>query len=191
MGQFVTGLTVVTTVGRDGRPLGCTVSAFCPLSEEPPLVLVCIGRQRAICADLATGPGYAVNILRADHGELARTFADPAADRFTGLSTTSGEHGIPLLDDAIARIQCNRERVLDGGDHLIVIGSVVTADVGGGVPLLYSAGAFVDPTRTGLALGRRDVVPHQAVPPVTTAAARWRMSPGQPVATTEQPDRSA
>lgn len=170
MGQFVTGLTVVTTVDDDGLPRGCTVSAFCPLSEEPPLVLVCIGRQRAICAELAHGPGYAVNILRADHGELARAFANPFADRFTGLPTTPGRHGIPLLDDAIARIECDLERVHDGGDHLIVIGRVVTADVAGGPPLLYSAGSFVDPTHTGLALGRRDTVPRPAAPPVAVVA---------------------
>lgn len=165
MGQFVTGLSVVTSVAGDGRPLGCTVSAFCPLSETPPLVLVCIGRERAICSDLAMGPGYAVNILRADHGDVARTFADPTADRFTGLSTTSGRHGIPLLDDAIAQIQCDRERVVDGGDHLIVIGRVAAAEVRHGMPLLYSAGAFVDPRGAGLVLGHRNGVHPRGAPP--------------------------
>jgi len=144
MGQFTTGVTVITTVTGERRPAGCTVSAFSSLSLDPPLVLVCIDRRRAMHQQLTAAPGYVVNVLRTDQRELAVRFAGRGDDRFAGLRTTPGRHGIPLIDGAIAHLQCDVHAVLDGGDHAIIVGRVRALATHAGDPLLYAQGAFLD-----------------------------------------------
>ncbi|MCU1604343.1 MAG: flavin reductase domain protein FMN-binding protein [Modestobacter sp.] len=144
MGQFATGVTVITTVTGDAEPVGCTVSAFSSLSLDPPLVLVCIGRDRGVHGPLSAGPGYSVNVLARSQREIAYAFARPGHDRFAGLPVREGRHGIPLIEGALAQIQCDRYGVLDGGDHVIVVGRVRQVEVAPGEPLLYSQGAFLD-----------------------------------------------
>jgi flavin reductase (DIM6/NTAB) family NADH-FMN oxidoreductase RutF len=144
LGQFATGVTVITTVGPDGEPAGCTVSAFCALSLDPPLVLVCIDKARAMHRLLTTAPGYVVNVLRADQQDLALRFARPGGDRFSGLSLHHGRHGIPHLGAAIAHLECDRHAVLDGGDHAIILGRVQGLAVQDGEPLLYTRGTFLN-----------------------------------------------
>ena len=144
LGQFATGVTVITTVGPDGEPAGCTVSAFCSLSLDPPLVLVCIDRARAMHALLTEAPGYVVNVLRADQRDLALRFARRGSDRFSGLTVRPGRHDIPHLGGAIAHLECDRHAVLDGGDHAIVLGRVRSVAVHDGEPLLYTRGTFLN-----------------------------------------------
>ena len=144
MGQFATGVTIITTVTGEGQPAGCTVSAFSSLSLDPPLVLVCIDQGRLMHEQLTGAPGYIVNVLRTDQRDLAVRFAGRGEDRFNGLRTTAGRHGIPLIDGAIAHIQCDLHSVLDGGDHAIVVGRVRALATQAGDPLLYAQGAFLD-----------------------------------------------
>jgi flavin reductase (DIM6/NTAB) family NADH-FMN oxidoreductase RutF len=144
MGQFATGVTVITTMTGESQPAGCTVSAFSSLSLDPPLVLVCIDRGRAMHQHLTTAGGFVVNVLRTDQRELAVRFAGRGEDRFAGLRTTPGRHGIPLLTGAIAHIQCDPHSVLDGGDHAIIVGRVRALATHPGDPLLYAQGAFLD-----------------------------------------------
>ncbi|NMH99554.1 flavin reductase family protein [Pseudonocardia acidicola] len=143
LGQFATGVTVISTTTPDRRPVGCTVSAFCSLSLDPPLVLVCLNRDRAMHHVLAGAPGYAVSILASDQGELARDFARPQPDRFAGVAHSAGRYG-PHLHGAIAHLDCGRHELLDGGDHVIVVGRVEALRVHEGEPLLYAQGAFLD-----------------------------------------------
>jgi flavin reductase (DIM6/NTAB) family NADH-FMN oxidoreductase RutF len=148
-GHFATGITVTTAVTPAGEPVGCTISAFCSLSLQPPLVLVCIGKGRYMHDILTSGPGYAVNVLRADQGWLANIFARPSQDRFSGVAHRMGQHGIPLLDGAIAHIECDRQAVYDGGDHAIVLGHVRGLAIAEGDPLMCSRGTFVDAASEG------------------------------------------
>ena len=142
LGRFTTGVTVITTVGPEGAPAGCTASAFSALSLAPPLVLVCMGKQRRMHDTLSSAPGYAVNILASHQSFLATKFARPAADRFAGVSCSPGRHGIPLISGVLAHLQCDRHSQLDGGDHSIVLGHVRDIHLGEGKPLLYSEGTF-------------------------------------------------
>jgi flavin reductase (DIM6/NTAB) family NADH-FMN oxidoreductase RutF len=144
VGQFATGVTIITTVTSEGEPAGCTVSAFSSLSLDPPLVLVCIDQGRVMHQQLTAAPGYVVNVLRTDQRELAVRFAGRGEDRFTGLRTAPGRHGIPLIDGAIAHIQCDLHSVLHGGDHAIIVGRVRALATHAGDPLLYAQGAFLD-----------------------------------------------
>lgn len=144
LGQFATGVTVITALTSDGEPVGCTVSAFCSVSMDPPLVLACIGKGRSMHRTLAEVPGFGVNILRSDQADLALRFARSGADRFAGVGIRPAPDGIPLLDGTIARLRCERHDLLEGGDHTIVLGRVVDLHVDDGEPLLYSRGAFLD-----------------------------------------------
>ncbi len=143
MGQFASGVTVITTLTEDGTPTGCTVSAFSSLSLSPPLVLVCIDAGRFMHQQLSTAPGFVVNVLSAEQSNVAMTFARPSQDRFRGVNTHRGRRDIPLVDGAIAHIQCDRHDVLSGGDHAIIIGRVHDVRVSEGEPLLYAKGAFL------------------------------------------------
>jgi len=148
LGRFATGVTVITTVSPDGEPAGCTVSAFCSLSLDPPLVLVCIDKARAMHQLLSTAPGYVVNVLHADQQDLALRFARPGGDRFRGLSLHYGRHDIPHIGGAIAHLECDRHAVLDGGDHAIVLGRIQGLAVHDGEPLLYARGTFLNVSKT-------------------------------------------
>ncbi len=144
MGRFATGVTIITTLDTTGTPAGCTVSAFSSVSLDPPLVLVCIEASRFMHGLLTEGPGFAVNILSSLQAGLALSFARRSAGKFAGVAHHPGCFGVPLLDGAIAHVQCTRHAVYDGGDHAIVVGRVYDIRVAAGEPLLYSSGRFLD-----------------------------------------------
>jgi flavin reductase (DIM6/NTAB) family NADH-FMN oxidoreductase RutF len=142
MGQFASGVTVITTLDGDGNPTGCTMSAFSSLSLDPPLVLVCIGKDRSMAKWLQEGAGYVVNILASEQTDLALNFAGRAPDRFSDVGWLPGLHGMPRLNGVICHVECDLSSIVDGGDHLIVIGAVAAAEVHDGEPLLYAQGKF-------------------------------------------------
>ncbi|HEY2041281.1 MAG TPA: flavin reductase family protein [Jatrophihabitans sp.] len=144
VGRFATGVTVVTALDLQAKPVGCTVSAFSSLSLRPPLVLVCIDTRRFMHGPLTSGPGFAVNVLAADQRATALRFATPAADKFATTPHHPGRSGIPLLDGALAHVQCDLHAVHEGGDHAIIVGRVSDVRTTAGEPLLYAQGAFLD-----------------------------------------------
>src|SRR5688572_24897652 len=99
LGRFPSGVTVVTTKAADGSDQGMTVSAFCSLSLEPPLVLICIERTASAYEALTTAPAFIVNILSAKQEQLARRFAEVDIDRFEGVGFSRSGIGIAVLDD--------------------------------------------------------------------------------------------
>lgn len=124
---WASGVAVVTTADVSGRHWGFTASAFSSVSLNPPLVLVCLSGE-ADCHDaFVNGAGFAVNILRSHHRDLALQFATKTADKFQGTSFVAGERGSPVLPDALATIECIREETITAGDHTILIGLVVRA----------------------------------------------------------------
>ncbi|WP_448576203.1 flavin reductase family protein [Thermomicrobium sp.] len=140
MARHAAGVTVVTTAGPTGYH-GVTVTAFCPLSLDPPLVLVCIDRQQQSHRLLETAAGWVVNLLSRDQEFLAEQFAGraPLADpRFSRLPHHLGPLGIPRLDGCLAWIDCRPWARYDGGDHSIFVGQVVALDRGpADDPLIY------------------------------------------------------
>jgi 3-hydroxy-9,10-secoandrosta-1,3,5(10)-triene-9,17-dione monooxygenase reductase component len=136
LSKFASGVTIVT-VTAGGRPHGMTASAFAAVSLEPPLVLVCLektSRTRALV--LETGI-FAVSILVEDQQEIAKAFSRPGKKPFDELSHRAGKNGSPLLDGAIACVECTVESVVGGGDHDVVIGEVTACEPRGGQPLVY------------------------------------------------------
>jgi flavin reductase (DIM6/NTAB) family NADH-FMN oxidoreductase RutF len=140
MARHAAGVTVVTTAGPTGYH-GVTVTAFCPLSLDPPLVLVCIDRQQQSHRLLETAAGWVVNLLSRDQEFLAEQFAGraPLADsRFSRLPHHLGPQGIPRLDGCLAWIDCRPWARYEGGDHSIFVGQVVALDLGpANDPLIY------------------------------------------------------
>jgi 3-hydroxy-9,10-secoandrosta-1,3,5(10)-triene-9,17-dione monooxygenase reductase component len=127
MGHFVTGVTVVTTLA-EGVPQGITVNALSSISLEPPLVMVALDRRRFITPAVRRTGRYAVNVLSEDQQGLSDCFAgapvEPGRDAFCGASWTPGLTGLPLIDGAIATLECTVVQTFDAGDHELFIGRV-------------------------------------------------------------------
>ncbi|HEX4011659.1 MAG TPA: flavin reductase [Solirubrobacteraceae bacterium] len=145
MGQLATGVTVVTSRDARGRPFGTTANAVTVVSLRPPLVLVCLREDSETLGALLERRRFAINVLRSDQGELSERFARRTAeDTWQGVSHRDF-HGIPLLDGAIATLECKLHDVADGGDHVVVVGHVVDLSHAPGAdadPLLFYAGTY-------------------------------------------------
>ena len=143
LAQFATGVTVVTTRAADGRPTGLTVNSFNSVSLEPPLVLWSLALKASSMAAFDTCRYYAVNVLAAGQLEAAKVFADPKADRFARVGWHDGPFDTPVLDGTVAAlIVANRSRHIEG-DHVILVGEVVTYDAPGGAPLVFHDGRYI------------------------------------------------
>jgi len=142
LGQFATGVTVVTTLGADGRKVGMTANSFTSVSMEPPLVLWCPSKKTPSLVDFEESTHFAINILASDQHVLSRQFATPSIDKFAGAETSEGIAGIPLLEGAVATFQCRTVSRHDAGDHVIYVGEVEKYDNPGGAPLVFHSGKY-------------------------------------------------
>ena len=142
MGHFVTGVTVVTAL--DGRlPFGITVNALSSVSLDPPLVMVALDRRRFLTPIVRAAGRYAVNVLSEDQQALSDCFAGasvvPGRERFCGAAWHAGSTGLPLIDGAIATLECTVVETFSAGDHDLFIGRVdaLGSDPSHAMPLLY------------------------------------------------------
>jgi flavin reductase (DIM6/NTAB) family NADH-FMN oxidoreductase RutF len=142
LGRFPSGVTVVTTKGADGSDHGMTVSAFCSVSLEPPLVLICIEKTASAHEALTTAPAFVVNILSAKQEQIARRFSIVDIDRFEGVGFSRSRNGTAVLDDVLGVIECSRFALHDAGDHTIIVGEVEAGRAEIGAPLLYYRGGY-------------------------------------------------
>lgn len=149
LGRFASGVTVVTVHSDDGD-YGMTASAFCSLSLDPPLVLVCVNKGTATHARLKAAGGFGISILDAAQKGLSNQYAGYAElpqDHFDPAGTSRAAHsGAPLLAGALAWMDCVHHEQHDGGDHTIFVGRVEDATAFGDRdsldPLLYAAGRY-------------------------------------------------
>jgi len=146
MGHFATGVTVVTSIGEDGEPVGTTASAVSSLSLNPPLVLVCFDLESLTLRAIRAHGAFVVNVLAAPQQHLSANFArrGPTA-AWDDVRHRPGPSGSPRLDGALAVLECMVENSLPGGDHEIVIGRVHDVEVSydGAAPLLYWRGSYL------------------------------------------------
>jgi flavin reductase (DIM6/NTAB) family NADH-FMN oxidoreductase RutF len=142
LSRFASGVTVVTTKDETGRQFGITVSAFCSVSLDPPLVLICIEKIAGSHHALEQSGRFTVNILAENESALSEHFASLIEDKFAGIDYAVDEHGIPILQGSIATLQCSRFKTLDGGDHSIFIGQVDHVIVRDAEPLIYFKGGY-------------------------------------------------
>jgi flavin reductase (DIM6/NTAB) family NADH-FMN oxidoreductase RutF len=154
MGRFATGVTIVSAGGP--VPHGMTANAFTSVSLTPPLVLVCVKRSAAIHQVMLDCRSFAVSVLSAGQEQVARYFADHSrprgVDEFDGVSWTPGpETGAPVIDGALAWLECVLTAIHEGGDHSILLGSVMASGHGpDDDALLFFGGGFHQPRLAGL-----------------------------------------
>lgn len=142
LGNFATGVTVVTAAAACGRKVGVTANSFNSVSLDPPLVLWSIDKRSSSHPVFEQASHFAVNVLAADQIDLSNHFARPSEDRFAEIEFEPGEGGSPVFADCAARFHCEKYQQVDGGDHWIMLGKVVAFDDFGRSPLLYHQGAY-------------------------------------------------
>ena len=142
LGHFATGVTVVTTCDGDARPSGLTASAFASVSLDPPLVLVCVDHKSQTYPVLCERGTFAINILTSAQEPLSRKFATTRLDKFDGVPFRLSALGVPLIDGALAQLECTTVGTYEAGDHTIFVGRVEQTHVGPGEPLLYYRGHY-------------------------------------------------
>jgi flavin reductase (DIM6/NTAB) family NADH-FMN oxidoreductase RutF len=145
MGQFATGVTVITSVDADGRPVGTTANAISSLSLDPPLLLACFDQSSQTLAAIQAHGAFAVNVLAAPQQELSANFARRGlAAGWDSVPHQPGLTGSPRLHGVLATLECTVEHRLPGGDHEIIVGRV--RDIQGGdaeaAPLLFWRGRY-------------------------------------------------
>ncbi|MCO4890578.1 flavin reductase family protein [Cupriavidus sp. WGtm5] len=144
LGQFATGVTVVTAAGADGRPVGVTINAFASVSLAPPLLLWCLARSSGSLPVLRAAPCHAINVLGSAQLEVCRRFASRAGDRFAGIAHRPGPCGTVLIDGTLAYFICRHRSVRTVGDHVLFVVEVVAYGAAPGTPLVFHGGGFAD-----------------------------------------------
>jgi flavin-dependent trigonelline monooxygenase, reductase component len=123
-GSFMTGVTVVTTRNRAGQAYGFTANSFTSVSLDPPLLLVCPGKFLSSYAEFEACDVFAVSILAEGQEEISNTFASFKGDRFAKVETDDDLHGVPVIAGAVAVFSCQKQQVMEAGDHALLIGQV-------------------------------------------------------------------
>ncbi len=143
LSRFATGVTVLTTRGPAGRPVGMTASSLASVSLAPPLISVCVDLSAEMHRALSVSGNFVVNILRADQEHLSRRFATvPAEARFEGVGWRETSTGLIVLEETIGHIECERYSEFPLGDHTLFVGRVTGGATAEGVPLLYFRGGY-------------------------------------------------
>jgi flavin reductase (DIM6/NTAB) family NADH-FMN oxidoreductase RutF len=124
LGSFPTGVTVVTAKDKDGSPVGFTANSFTSVSLEPQLILICIDKESFNIESFSKGGSFAVSVLSESQQHISTTFASPEIDRFKDIAWKSKTTGSPIISDSVAWFDCDTDNIIEGGDHLILIGKV-------------------------------------------------------------------
>ncbi len=142
MSRFASGVTVLTTRDREGRPHGITVSAFCSLSATPPLILACINKMTGSHYAFIERQSFVVNILSEHQRHISQQFATATEDKFNGTQTSESSSGLPMINGSLVTLECEVVNAHDGGDHTILVGKILQATVADGKPLVYFHGDY-------------------------------------------------
>lgn len=143
LGHYPTGVAVITAIDSDGEPVGMVVGSFTSVSLDPPMVAYLPTRESRTYARLRTSSSFCVNVLAADQRDLCGRFASRGDDKFAGVAWTPAQSGAPILDGAVAWIDCATADELEGGDHYIVLGHVRDMAVARPtLPLLFFQGGY-------------------------------------------------
>lgn len=143
LGCFPTGVVVVTTLGDNDAPVGMTVNSFSSVSLDPPLILWSIALSAPSLGAFRKHTGFIINVLSEEQQELALQFARPSENKFEGVEWHPGYAGTPILDNAMAVLQCRTYQRYAGGDHEIYLGEVQKINFNEQQPLAFHRGQFV------------------------------------------------
>lgn len=143
LGHLPTGVTVIASM-LAGKPVGLAVGTFFSVSLEPPMVGFCAAKTSTSYPDVEASGSFCANILAHDQEAVSRVFASSGADKFEGLGwRRAPDSTSPMLNDALAWIDCSIASVTDAGDHVIVLGDVLRLEVNRSVgPLVFFRGGY-------------------------------------------------
>jgi len=142
MGHFATGVTIITTVSKDGVPFGLTANAFTSVSLDPPLLLISVDKKAESFPHFEQSKVFTVNILSEEQEGLSRKFAVSGGDKFHGVAYHMGANGVPILDGMLAYLECKLYAVYDGGDHTLFLGEIEQAETREVKPLVFYRGGY-------------------------------------------------
>ncbi|UCH39238.1 MAG: flavin reductase family protein [Gammaproteobacteria bacterium] len=140
LGQFTTGVAIVTAPGEDARPIGMTINSFGSISLSPALVSWCIDLRAASHEAFVKARHFSITVLAAHQAELAMRFATRGADKFRDVET-DGE-AAPVIAGGCAWFKCNLVRTIQLGDHTMLVGEVSEFAQARVAPLIFSGGSF-------------------------------------------------
>lgn len=144
LGHYPTGVVVITACRQDGSPTGLVAGTFTSVSLDPPLVAFLPAKSSTSWPAMRDAGSFCVNVLGFDHQHVCERFSASGGDKFAGVGWTPGQSGSPVLDEAIAWVDCDLEAIHEAGDHEIVVGRVRDLAVREGTagPLLFFRGKF-------------------------------------------------
>jgi flavin reductase (DIM6/NTAB) family NADH-FMN oxidoreductase RutF len=142
MGHFATGVTIITTVSKDGVPFGLTANAFTSVSLDPPLLLISVDKKAESFPHFEESKVFTVNVLSEEQEGLSRKFAVSGGDKFQGVAYHTGANGVPILDGMLAYLECKLYATYDGGDHTLFLGEIEQAETHEVKPLLFYRGGY-------------------------------------------------
>ncbi|MEC9207814.1 MAG: flavin reductase family protein [Pseudomonadota bacterium] len=144
VGCFATGVTVVTTLDKEGDRVGITANSFSSVSLDPPLVLFCVDAKINSFEAFENCENFNINVLSENQIELSNAFARSSEDKWDGIEHVFGDNGCPIFENSIAVLECDKYAIHSAGDHLIMVGQVtkIAYETVERHPLLYFNGAY-------------------------------------------------
>ena len=149
LGQFATGVTIVTTADQEKAPVGVTASSFNSVSLDPPLVLWSLAKTAHSLPAYQNSGGFNVHVLASHQSELSNQFARPSDDKFAGVEWKNCDQGFPLLPEFAALFRCKTHFQYEGGDHIIFVGEVVDYQTRDYPVLVFHGGRYADAKKKG------------------------------------------
>ncbi|SPL72562.1 flavin reductase family protein [Acinetobacter stercoris] len=142
LGQYATGVTIVTTVDENGKKVGMTANSFTSVSLEPPLVLWNIAKNATYLKAFCEREYFAINILSEEQHLESNHFSKPAEDKFSGIDSVQELKGLPVLENALTTFICKSYQIHEAGDHFIIVGEIKYCRHNGGRPLVFHNGKY-------------------------------------------------
>lgn len=137
MGNYPTGVTVITTKSPEGEPVGLTVNSFTSVSMDPMLISWSIDKNVTTHDIFKDQQSFAVHVLAHDQGDLCMLFATKGTERFSQIEWKNSANDLPVIAGYSGLLECRVYKTVDAGDHTMLIGEVIHADNKETEPLLY------------------------------------------------------
>ncbi|WHY85762.1 flavin reductase family protein [Neobacillus novalis] len=143
MGNYPTGVTIITTMNEEGNPIGLTANSFASVSLDPLMLLWSVDHRSSSLKAYTEGGKFAVHVLAEEQVELCKTFATKHPDRFSTCEWELSENGLPIIEDALGVFECKTYKAIEAGDHTVLIGEVIDLKINNEKdPMLYHRRVF-------------------------------------------------
>ena len=142
LGNFGTGVTIVTTLASDGKPVGMTANSFSSVSLDPPIILWSLLKTSPSLQAFDDCGRFVINVLALDQVDLSKRFATPQPDKFSGVRYQAGLGGLPVLDNCASVFQCRTIQRMEVGDHILFLGEIEAYNHQDRATLLFCRGQY-------------------------------------------------